>query len=316
VKPDAVTCHVNSIPRTAIVTGAGGFVGRHLCVRLRTAGMRVQVLARPGSMPPAGVEAVPVDPASWQSLRDAAGRAAPEFVFHLAGTTRADDLHEVNVEYASRILDAVRDLPSSPVVVVAGSAAEYGRPVRRGGVVSEDDECRPVTAYGASKLAQTRLALAAAARGQQVVVARLFNPIGPGSPATNAAGAFVRQIASLRPAGGTLVTGPVDAIRDFTGVTATVDALIALAQHRQAHGRIVNVCSGRGVSMAELVATLLRLAPVPIDHRIDPGRGGTSSLPIVVGDPSRLAALGVSMAPLDLAAELGAMLAHASASLS
>jgi GDP-4-dehydro-6-deoxy-D-mannose reductase len=300
---------VNASAARALVTGAGGFVGRHLCRGLRQAGLRVSVLSRPGSVPPPGVQSVPVDPTDRASLHAAMAGNPPDVVFHLAGTTRVEDAQEVNVEYASRLLDVLEDLPSPPVAVFAGSAAEYGRPSTPNGVVSERDECRPLSAYGASKLAQTRLALAAAGRGQPVVVARLFNPIGPGSPVTSAPGNFVRQVASLSAAGGTLTTGPVDAVRDFTGISATVEALLALARSPLARGRVVNVCSGRGVSMAELVARLLSLAPGSVTHRIEPHRGGTSTLPIVIGDDALLRQLGVSLAPLDLTAELRAMLA-------
>lgn len=295
----------------ALVTGAGGFVGRHLCRALHEAGLRVHVLTRPGSTAPPGVRSVPVDPMDRASLRAAVTDAAPDVVFHLAGTTRAADVQAVNVEYASLLLDVLAGLRAPAVSVVAGSAAEYGRPARPSGVVSEGDACHPLSAYGISKLAQTRLALAAAERGQPVVIARLFNPIGPGSPITSAAGDFVRQVASLPAAGGTLTTGPVDAVRDFTGITATVDALLALARTPLARGRIVNVCSGRGVAMADLVARLLSLAPGSVTHCIDPRRGGTSTLPTVVGDDTRLRQLGVSMAPLDLTGELRAMLAGA-----
>lgn len=271
--------------------------------------MRVRVLTRPGSVPPPGVQSVLVDPADGASLRAAVTGHLPDVVFHLAGTINVDDAQEVNVQYASRLLDILADLSSPPVAVFAGSAAEYGRPAHPSGVVSERDECRPLSAYGTSKFAQTQLALAAAQRGQPVVVARLFNPIGPGSPAWSAPGAFVRQVASLPEAGGTLTTGPVDAVRDFTGITTTVDALLSLAQSPLARGRVVNVCSGRGVSIAELVSRLLSLAPAPITHRIEAHRGGNSALPVVIGDDTLLKDVGVSLAPLDLTAELRAMLA-------
>lgn len=300
---------MNASTPNALVTGAGGFIGGHLCRRLREAGLRVSALTRPGSVPPPGVRSVPVDPTDRASLRAAVADSRPDMVFHLAGTTRAEDVQAVNVEYAARLLDALADLPSPAVAVFAGSAAEYGRPADPGGVVSERDECHPLSAYGTSKLAQTRLALAAAERGQPVVLARMFNPIGPGSPITSAPGNFARQVASLSAAGGTLTTGPIDAVRDFTGITDTVDALLALARSPLARGRIVNVCSGHGVSMAELVARLLSLAPGPVTHRIDPHRTGTSTLPIVVGDNTLLTQIGVTLAPPDLTAELRAMLA-------
>lgn len=299
---------MTSRTRRALVTGAGGFVGRHLCRRLLDAGVDVYALTRPDSAPPAGVERVPVEPTDKASLTSAIARIKPDVIFHLAGTTRADEAERVNVAYASQLLDALDDLTSSSPLLLVGSAAEYGRLTRPDGVVSEADDCHPLNAYGRSKLTQTRLALSAAERGQSVVVARLFNPIGPGSPPTSAPGDFVRQVRALAPSGGTLTTGPLDAVRDFTGITATVGALIALAESPLARGRVVNVCSGHGVSMSELVARLIDLAPYPVTHRLDSARGGTSTLPIVVGDNALLRQCGITIEPPDLSEELRAML--------
>jgi GDP-4-dehydro-6-deoxy-D-mannose reductase len=302
---------------TALVTGAGGFLGTHVCHALLAAGHDPVALTRPGGRPaPASVRGVEVAGGrDVANLADLIDRVRPAVIHHLAGTPRMDDLtalYEINVLYAAALLEASRASDTRPAVVLIGSAAEYGPPRRGDGVVREDDACRPTTAYGIAKLAQTHHGLAAAASGVPVVVARLFNPIGAGSPATSALGAFVRQVAALPPSGGTLTTGPLHAVRDFTGARETAAAIVALGQHPEAHGRVFNVCSGVGRSLSDVVARLVALAPVPVRPVVDASRGGTSDLDVVVGDPSRLRGLRIDIPEPDIDALLREMLAEVS----
>jgi GDP-4-dehydro-6-deoxy-D-mannose reductase len=297
----------------AVVTGAGGFVGRHLCARLHAEGERVIALARGQSQPvSAGVRRAACSSLDIASLSSVLAREQPEVIYHMAGSTDADVsvLYEANVCYVARLLHAAAVAVPSATLVLVGSAAEYGPPLHPEGIVNERDPCRPRSAYGISKLAQTHHGLAAASRGQHVVVARLFNPIGPGSPATNAVGAFVRQIAAAPAQGGTLTTGPLHAVRDFTDIEDVTRALVGLARHPLARGLIVNVCSGRGLTLASVVERLLALSPVPIRHDFDTSRRGTSDLDVVVGDPSQLGRLGLALPTLDLDAVLRRILAQ------
>lgn len=301
----------------ALVTGSGGFVGRHLCAHLRARGESVVALARRASRAsPAGVRRVECD-LDVPSLSALFARERPSVIYHAAGTTDMTDLtalYEANVCYAARLLQAAEASAPDATVLLVGSAAEYGPPQRPNGVVNEQDPCHPVSAYGISKLSQTHHGLAAAARGMKVVIARLFNPIGPFAPPTSALAAFARQLGAAPARGGVLTTGPLHAIRDFTHIGETARALVDLSGCRRAHGLAVNVCSGHGRSLSEMVERLLALSPVAVRHEVDLRRGGTSQLDAVVGDPTQLRQLELALPSFDVDAVLRQMLAeHAAA---
>ena len=167
-------------------------------------------------------------------------------LFHLAGRAVGSErqLEQLNVEVATAIMQALRDVQRRPLLVCCGSAAEYGSAIVDGLPVEEALSCAPVTAYGASKLAQTKAALAfAESTGTRVLMARIFNPIGPGMPAHLALAEFARDIAALG-CRGILQTGNIHVSRDFIDIRHVSAALIRLAWHPDACG-VVNICSGR-----------------------------------------------------------------------
>src|SRR5690349_20887376 len=202
--------------RRALVTGAEGFLGRHLVRELEQHGTWVTGLARSTGL---GSRHLSMGDAPWQAahLAQIMRGFEPDVVFHLAGGSvgTAEQLEIMNVGLARTMMEALRLAEARPVFVCCGSAAEYGHAVIDGTPTPESVACAPVGAYGASKLAQTRAALAfGEATGTRVLVARIFNAIGPGMPPNLALGDFARQIAALPP-GGVLRTGTLGVDRDF-----------------------------------------------------------------------------------------------------
>src|SRR5689334_4001084 len=182
----------------------------------------------------------------------------PDVVFHLAGGSvgTAEQLEIMNVGLARTMMEALRLAEARPVFVCCGSAAEYGHAVIDGTPTPESVACAPVGAYGASKLAQTRAALAfGEATGTRVLVARIFNSIGPGMPPNLALGDFARQIAALPP-GGVLRTGTLGVDRDFIDIALVARALRLLASNPDAGG-VVNICSGQATRLAGLLDMLI-----------------------------------------------------------
>jgi dihydroflavonol-4-reductase len=143
--------------RTALVTGATGFIGRHVVAGLLDRGVAVRALVRSEAkadhLRRDGVETVPgslADIDRWQ--RSLAGCDA---VFHCAGLVAARsrvELTAVNGVATGRLADACATLETPPVLVHLSSLAAAG-PAPRDGVRDEADPSRPVSAYGASKLA-------------------------------------------------------------------------------------------------------------------------------------------------------------------
>lgn len=299
----------------ALVTGANGFLGRHVRRELTKRGMQAVGLYRsPASADPHSIFLS--ETPNQENLGEILDEVAPSVVFHLAGVTRSytpEGLYQANVLFATHLLEAALNNRCLPTVVLVGSAAEYGRPMHADFSVRETDHCVPLSAYGISKLAQTLHGLSQFSRGLPVVIARLFNPIGVGAPTTTALGSFVAQLAATGSTGRTLTTGPVNAVRDFVDVADAARALVDLAETRAAAGQVVNVCAGVGTTVQHLVDRLIALIDTPIAHEIDVGRGGASNIQAVIGDTARHKQLGIAIPPPDIDAILRNMIAAARA---
>jgi nucleoside-diphosphate-sugar epimerase len=294
----------------AIVTGAGGFIGRHLCAALAQAGIKVIAIGREAS---AARDYVAVfEPLAGMPDRTTLAaileRHEPALVYHLAGASAAptfEELVRINVLYGEALMSACRSLSVPPRLIVAGSAAEYGAPLQVGRLMREDDLAAPRAPYGITKLTQTNLALACPEL--LPVVARIFNPIGVAMPETTAAGRFVARMRDMAGRGGVIDTGPLTGIRDFVEVREVARALVAMGQPRLGSG-IYNICTGIGHRMSEITDILSSLVEFPVSFS---PKGDDAGVDWAVGDPGKLAAHGITIASTDLARVFKDMLAAA-----
>jgi len=298
-----------------LVTGASGFVGRAVLDELQALGLEAIAVSRTARPVVAGeARRLLADPSEAAEVRDLLLSVEPQIVLHLAGVSTApsySDLYEANVVFAANLLDAALAMPCMPRVLLAGSAAEYGPVPAALQPVREDVACRPNTAYGASKLAQTSHAFVAASRGLPVVVARLFNPIGPGMPKSLALGSFGHQIARMGKSGGVLATGDLDVVRDFMDIRIAAKLLVGLSLASEASGEVVNVCTGDGRRLLDLTQRLIAVSGVPVELQHDESRRGNSDVSAFVGDPSKLKALGLQPELSDMDSLLEAILRSA-----
>lgn len=144
----------------ALVTGATGFVGRHLIDALTAGGDTVTALVRSPEkardLPGRGVRIAPGDLGSMEALRSAVH--GQDIIYHVAGLVAARNEAEflaVNRDGMVRLLDAATDAGRPRIVLVSSLAA--GGPTERGTRLSGDEAPHPVTAYGRSKLAGERV---------------------------------------------------------------------------------------------------------------------------------------------------------------
>src|SRR4051794_14523536 len=198
-----------------LLTGAGGFVGRHLGERARGRGLAVH--AAEGELGDAArVDALVarLRPAAAVHLASARTRAAGGAWAWLAG----------DVALTGALLGAfARHAPGSSVLI-PGSAAQYGMGANR--PLREDDPLPPGSAYGAIKCVLETAATAAALCGEvRVIWARSFNHVGPGQRPDAPLAAWASRLAAAeRAGGGVLRTGRLDVVRDFLDVRDVADA--------------------------------------------------------------------------------------------
>ncbi|MDX2177650.1 MAG: NAD(P)-dependent oxidoreductase [Candidatus Sumerlaeia bacterium] len=143
--------------RRALVTGATGFLGGHLCERLRAEGWTVDALVRPGSnrkvLRAAGCQLVDGDVGQTNVIARAA--EAADAVFHLAGLTQsatAAGFMEVNAEGTASVVTGLERAGFEGRLVVVSSLAAGG-PAPAGRPRVESDKDAPISDYGRSKLA-------------------------------------------------------------------------------------------------------------------------------------------------------------------
>ncbi len=281
----------------ALITGASGFAGGWLCRACVQAGDAVTGISRRG-VAPAGVDARAVDLLDGDAVASAVRDARPDVVYHLAALTSvgrswqdpARTLSE-NIGGAAMLLEALRAHAPDARTVWVSTCEVYGSPTRL--PTSEDAPLAPANPYAVSKAAAEQLSnVYALAHGLQIVVARPFSHSGPGQLPIFLLSNLTRQAAQGRLDGVStlrVVTGNPDTRRDFTDVRDVVRAYRALADGDMTGA--FNVCSGASVSAAEQVQRLGRLiAPIEIEHVVDPSRVRASEVMELRGDPSRLTA--------------------------
>ena len=291
----------------AIVTGADGFLGRHLVPVLEQHGVLVTALTR---RPRAGASNIAMGDAPWSPLRLAKiiEAASPHVVFHLLGRASgsAAELERANVAATRSVIEALRYVDARPLLVCCGSAAEYGAAIFVGMPVCESSTCAPVTPYGVSKLAQTLTVVDFAVEtGTPAIIARIFNPIGPGMPPHLALGDFARQLAALSDRGA-LRTGDIDIYRDFLDVRHVAEALWKLAMNDAARG-IVNICSGQATKLRWLVELLIQMSGKNITIQPEAARMRSGQPKTVIGSTALLGSLGAAVPPTDYLATMARM---------
>jgi nucleoside-diphosphate-sugar epimerase len=261
-----------------LITGGSGFVGRHVLDGLKAgvegvARSEIEIVAlgrrRPTGWPEQSF--VTADLHDTTSLRRAVRTISPDFVVHTAGRTPPaldDELYRTNFWATIHLLGALRALDKPLRVVLSGSAAELG-PVDAAHLpVNESYQCQPIGAYGRSKWLATRSGLAER-WPMEVSVARVFNPIGPGTPPTQALGRFADRLSDPDPDPLNLSVGDLDSRRDFIDVRNVAQAMIALAMRGRA-GLVYHVGTGRSQRVGDGLERLIRLGGRSVEVSVDP----------------------------------------------
>lgn len=269
------------------VTGARGFVGRHLCAHLSAQGWATQALSREAQ--PGCWALGPRDGQAWRQALAAHG--PPEAVVHLAGFASVgrswgepEACWQANLMDALPMMEALAAGAPGTKLLVASSGEVYG----------PDRSLSPESPYGASKLALEAMALQVGRSSRlQVVVARAFNQVGPGQAEHFAIPSWAHQVARAEVGRGptTLQVGNLAAQRDLIDVRDVASGM-ALLLERAPAGSIWDLGHGQARPMGEALQALMALAKVELRLEVAPERLRPADAGVKVADPGPLLALG------------------------
>lgn len=263
------------VGKRVFVTGAGGFIGSHLCERLVKEGAEVTAFLRYTSRSSDGLLALgPPDVRAairkvHGDLRDPAALhravAGQEIVFHLGALIaipysylHPTEVAEVNVMGTVNVLNAARDAGVTRFVHTSTSEV-YG--TARTVPIREDHPLTGQSPYSASKIGADAL-VDAYHRAFDLPVATLrpFNTFGP----RQSGRAVIPTIIGQALKGNEIKLGSLTPTRDFTFVEDTARAFLAVASCDAAIGRVLNAGNGREISVGEVAARIVARVGRPV----------------------------------------------------
>jgi nucleoside-diphosphate-sugar epimerase len=290
---------------TVLLTGGHGFTGVYVRQALIGAGYRVITLAQNAS---GTEEEVVGDLLDIDSLTNAVTSVRPDYVIHLAGIAfvgHSDplDFYRVNVLGTMNLLQALHNSGTKPrKIVLASSSNVYGSHPTQ--CVSEDFPPAPVNHYAMSKLAMEHLSRTWLDR-LPIVITRPFNYTGPGQSEKflipKIVGHFVRKKTKIS-------LGNLEVEREFNDVRSVAYSYVNLMEDALP-GTVVNLCSGIGHRLLDIVCLLEEMTGHPLQVEVDPKLVRGNELRVLVGDPRRLNELVMDAPVYSLQDTLEAMLA-------
>lgn len=277
-----------------MVVGVNGFVGKHLARELHDQNFEVYGTGMDDDIAPEIASQVSdytkcdLTVASQVELLNFEGITA---VINLAGLANVgasfgdeERYVAVNVAVHTNIVDRIRNIGKNIRVLAISTGAVYDNhqpmPLSEDGALASD-----TSPYALSKIAMEDALEDRISDGQDIVIARPFNHIGPGQ----LGGFLVPDLAQQIHSSDEVTVGNLETERDYTDVRDVVRAYILLATKPELAHRIYNVCSGKsvkGTSILELLKTGLQKEDIPVivdQSKIRPNDPGK-----VVGSNTRI----------------------------
>jgi len=234
---------------------------------------------------------LPVDIADCKAVQLAFAEVRPEIVLHLAAMHFIPDCNRdpaqcltTNIIGTENVLQACAQTNSVRKVIATSSQAVY--PIKDS-PNKEEDLPFPCDVYGESKLANEYQSIRFQREtGIDTIVVRLANVYGPRETNPHVIPEIMNQLAEGKQQ---ILLGNIDPERDFINTADVASAYIALALHPNAAGfHIVNLGSGQGYSIRNILTKLSRILGKEITYERDTSRFRTTERMYLVADIGRI----------------------------
>ncbi|WP_117168557.1 GDP-mannose 4,6-dehydratase [Paraliobacillus sediminis] len=283
-----------------LITGANGFVGRHLerelVSRNHEVFLGVKQIDKNEEIRRVK-QSVDLNILDKEQVKSVIAFVKPDVIFHLAAQSNVmqswDDptyTLTTNIIGTVNIVEVVGELSLSTKIITIGSSEEYGITAKYTNKLTESSPCLPQNPYAISKFAAGEIAQQIAKKYHlNHIHVRPFNHFGPGQQEGFVISDFASKIARIEAglASNSIKVGYLEAERDFTDVRDIIDAYVLLIESVVPNG-IYNIGSGVSRSISEVLDYLIELADVPIDIEIDYDKYRISEVKNIVGDSNKV----------------------------
>jgi len=283
----------------ALITGISGFAGSYLAEFLINKGYEIfgtfydkstfsnldNIIDK--------IEIFKCDIRNYNNLKKIIEKVRPDEIYHLAAISFVPTslmnpklTFDTNLDGTLNLYQAIIELKIEPKILFVGSADEYGIVNENDLSIKEDCPLRPVNPYSISKASADLLSYFYFKNfNLNIIRVRPFNHIGPRQSPEFVCSSFAKQIAEIEKSlkEPVIKVGNLEAKRDFTDVRDMVRAYCLVVQKGKL-GEVYNICSGKAVSIKEILDKLLNMSRKKIKVIQDPKRLRPSDVPLLLGD--------------------------------
>lgn len=274
----------------ALITGAFGFAGRHLVAHLQSCGDAVLGTLLPGEKKSVECDSSVLDICDRTACQEVIDRFDPDAVYHLAGIAFGPDAERnfdaalrVNVGGTFNVLSACARSGRNRKIVHVSSAEVYSRTNGDELPINENSRTSPHHHYALSKLMGELVAQRFRFKSSlKIAIIRAFNHIGEGQRYDFVASNFAWQLSQIKKGllPPVIRVGNLDPRRDFSHVKDIVRGYRLAALKGEG---VYNLCSGKAVSIQELLDALIEISGVAVRVERDPDRVRPAEIPEIRG---------------------------------
>lgn len=280
-----------------LISGATGFVGLHLIDFLDSSKYIIYGTSFPEHPSSSEKNIFFLDIRNEEEVFKAVEKTKPRWIFHFAAVSNVGhswkmrkETLETNVMGTFFFFEAVRRFSPKSRILFISSSDIYGNVASGAKVLREENSFRIMSPYAFSKVSGELLSkFYNQIEDLDIVIARPFPHTGPGQSPDFVCSDWARQIVQIEK--GTtepvIKVGNIKAKRDFSDVRDVVRAYFLLMKKGR-KGGVYNVCSGKAVSLQEILEILLSFSSKEISVQVDTKKFRKADIALLAGSNQNL----------------------------
>lgn len=289
-----------------LITGFSGFVSKHFIDYFEQNKISAEVLGIDIHMPSydfkdlkyVKVDFKVVDMLNKSEVEAVFSEYSPNYVLHLASFSSVAfswknpvESFTNNTNIFLNLIETIHSIKLNCRILSIGSSEEYGNVRKEDLPLTEEKTLNPISPYAVARVSQEMLSkLYADSYGMDIVMTRSFNHIGTHQKDIFVIPSFAKQLIELKKADkeiNELITGDTSIIRDFVDVRDVVKAYYLLFKNGKT-GQAYNICSGKGVALAEVIQIMASILDISIVQKVNAELVRPNDNKIIIGSNEKI----------------------------